>query len=130
MAFLTYISLVILGVEFALPLAIIAGLLEVVPVIGPIIAAVPAILIALTISPFLAVLVGGLYFAIQQLESHLIVPQVMKRAVGINPLLVILAISVGSRLLGIGGALLAVPLTVVIQVVLQEVLKHSEVDFV
>lgn len=125
-AVLTYIGLVALGVEFALPLAIIAGLLEVVPVIGPIIAAIPAILIALTVSPFFAVLVGGLYFAIQQLENHLIVPQVMNRAVGLNPLLVILAISVGGRLLGIGGALLAVPIAVVIQVILQEVLKPSD----
>lgn len=120
---LTYIGLVILGVEFALPLAIIAGLFEVVPVVGPILAAIPAVLIGFTVSPLFAALVGGLYLAIQQLENHLIVPQVMKRAVGLNPLLVILAITVGGRLLGIAGALLAVPLAVVIQLVVQEVLN-------
>jgi len=123
---LIYIGLVILGVEFALPLAIIAGLLEVVPVIGPIISAIPAVLISLTVSPVLALLVAGLYLAVQQIEGHVIVPQVMKRVVGLNPLLVILAISVGGRLLGIGGALLAVPIAVVIQLVLQEGLKAEE----
>lgn len=120
---LTYVGLLILGVEFALPLAIIAGILEVVPVIGPIISLVPAILSALAASPLLALLVGGLYLAIQQMESHVIVPQVMKKAVGLNPLVIILAISAGGKLLGIAGALLAVPVTVVIQVVLEEMLK-------
>ncbi|MBI2019167.1 AI-2E family transporter [Candidatus Daviesbacteria bacterium] len=117
---LVYIGLALLGVEFALPLAIIAGLLEVVPVIGPIIAAIPAVLIALTVSPLFAALVAGLYLAVQQLENQIIVPQVMKRAVGLNPLLVILAVSVGGRLLGIAGALLAVPIAVVIQLIINE----------
>lgn len=117
---LVYIGLFLLGVEFALPLAIIAGLLEVVPVIGPIISAIPAVLLGLTVSPLFALLVAGLYLAIQQLENQIIVPQVMKRAVGINPLFVILAVSVGGRLLGIAGALLAVPIAVVIQLIIQE----------
>jgi len=121
-----YVGLTVLGIEFALPLAIIAGLLEVVPVLGPIISAIPAVLIALTVSPVFALLIAGFYLAVQQLEGHLIVPQVMKRAVGLNPLLVILAVSVGSRLLGIGGALLAVPIAVVIQLVIQEGLKAHE----
>lgn len=121
-----YIGLTIFGVEFALPLAILAGLLEVVPVIGPIISAIPAVLIALTVSPIFAALIAGFYIAIQQLEGHLVVPQVMKRAVGLNPLLVILAVSVGSRLLGIGGALLAVPIAVVIQLIIQEGLRTQE----
>lgn len=121
-----YIGLTILGIEFALPLAILAGLLEVVPVIGPIISAIPAVLIALTISPVFAALIAGFYIAIQQVEGHFVVPQVMKRAVGLNPLLVILAVSVGSRLLGIGGALLAVPIAVVIQLIIQEGLKIQE----
>ncbi|MCL4367406.1 AI-2E family transporter [Patescibacteria group bacterium] len=122
---LSYTGLRILGIENALPLAILAGFLEVVPVIGPIISAIPAILLALTISPFTAALVALLYLAIQQLEGHIVVPQVMKRAVGLNPLLVILAISVGGRLLGIAGALLAVPIAVVIQVIIEEVLTPS-----
>lgn len=117
---LYYIGLTALGIDYALPLAILGALLEIIPIIGPIIAAVPAVLLGLTISPLLAALVAGFYLAIQQVESHVVVPQVMKRAVGLNPILVILAVTVGARLLGIGGALLAVPIAVVIQVFLQE----------
>lgn len=121
-----YIGLTILGIPYALPLAILAGLMEVVPVIGPIISAIPAILIAYLISPFLALLVGVVYFVIQQLENHLIVPQVMNRAVGLNPLVVILAVAIGGRLLGISGALLAVPITVVAQIITESVLNKEE----
>lgn len=122
---LVYGGLTILGVDFALPLAIIAAILEVIPVIGPIISAIPGVLIALTVSPLFAAVVAGMYLAIQQMEGHIIVPQVMKRAVGLNPIFVIMAVAVGSRLLGIGGALLAVPIAVVIQVVVEEVLHQD-----
>ncbi|MBI2330088.1 AI-2E family transporter [Candidatus Daviesbacteria bacterium] len=124
---LTYIGLLILGIPYALPLAVIAGILEVVPTIGPIISAIPSVLIALTLSPVLGIVVGVLYFAIQQLENHLIVPQVMKRAVGLNPLIVILAIAIGGRLLGVAGALLAVPMAVVIQIIATEIIKERKI---
>lgn len=123
---LSYIGLSILNVPYALPLALIAGMMEVIPVIGPIISAIPAIFIALTISPLLGVMVAAMYLIIQQLENSLIVPQVMKRAVGLNPLIVILAIAVGSRLLGISGALLAVPIAVVLQIIAAEVIEGKE----
>lgn len=123
---LVYVGLTILGVQYALPLAIIAAFLEVIPVIGPIISAIPAVLIGLTISPIFAGIIALLYFGIQQIEGHLIVPQVMKKAVGLNPILVILAISIGGRLLGIGGALLAVPIAAVIQIVAEEILKPAD----
>lgn len=117
-----YLGLTFLSIPYALPLAILAGLMEVVPVIGPIISAIPAILIAYLSSPFLAVIVGVQYFVIQQLENHLIVPQVMKKAVGLNPLIVILAVAIGGRLLGVAGALLAVPITVVIQIITEDLI--------
>ncbi len=123
---ITYIGLIILGIPYALPLAVIAGILEIVPVIGPIISAIPAILISLTISPILSVGVAAMYFVIQQLENHLIVPQVMKRAVGLNPLVVILAIAIGSRLLGFAGALLAVPIAVVLQIIVTEIIEEKK----
>ena len=123
---LVYIALAIPGVPFALPLAIIAGILEVVPVIGPIISAIPAILIAFTSSPILAAYVAIAFFVIQQLENSLIVPQVMNKAVGLNPLIVILAVAIGGKLLGISGALLAVPITVVIQILIEDVLKDED----
>ncbi len=123
---LSYIGLAILNIPYALPLALIAGLLEVIPVIGPIISAIPAILLAFTISPLLSVMVAALYLIIQQLENSLIVPLVMKRAVGLNPLIVILAIAIGSRLLGIPGALLAVPIAVVFQIITVEIIEGKE----
>ena len=124
---LSYIGLTILGIPFALPLALIAGIMEVIPVMGPIISAIPAIFLALTISPVLSVGVAAMYFIIQQIENHLIVPQVMRRAVGLNPLVVILAIAIGSRLLGIPGALLAVPMAVVFQIIAAEVIEGKRV---
>lgn len=123
---LSYIGLTVLSIPYALPLAVLAGVLEVIPVIGPIVSAIPAILIAVTISPFLGLGVGAMYVVIQQLENHLIVPQVMKRAVGLNPLVVILAIAIGSRLLGFAGALLAVPFTVVLQIIVAEIMEESK----
>lgn len=123
---LVYLVLFLFNVPFALPLAILAGLLEVVPVIGPIISAIPAILVAYLTSPFLALLVAIAFFIIQQLENNLIVPQVMKRAVGLNPLIVILAVAIGGKLLGISGALLAVPITVVAQIITEDVLREEK----
>ncbi len=124
---LTFIGLLILGIPYALPLAVVAGVLEVVPVIGPIISAIPTVLIAVTISPILSLGVVAIYFIIQQLENNLIVPQVMQRAVGLNPLVVILAIAIGSRLLGLAGALLAVPIVVVGQIIVAEILEEKKI---
>lgn len=124
---LSFIGLTILNIPYALPLALIAAVMEVIPVIGPIISAIPAIFLALTISPLLSVMVAAMYLIIQQLENSLIVPQVMKRAVGLNPLIVILAIAIGSRLLGISGALLAVPIAVVFQIIAAEIIEGKEV---
>jgi predicted PurR-regulated permease PerM len=125
-AVIIYVGLSVLGIPYALPLAIISGLFEVVPIIGPILSAIPGILIALTVSPVLALIVAGLYLIVQQLESHVLVPQVMKRAVGLNPLVVILAIAIGDRLLGVTGALLAVPIAVMVQILMDEYLNGEK----
>lgn len=124
-AVMVYIVLVILNVPYALPLAILAGIMEVVPVIGPIISAIPAVFLASLISPFMALMVAGAFFVIQQAENHVIVPQVMKKAVGLNPLVIILAVAAGGKLLGITGALLAVPIAVVIQLIADEMLTEK-----
>jgi len=112
---LSYIGLLVLGVRYALPLAIIAGLLEIVPNIGPIVSAIPAMLIALSISPVMALSVGILYLVIQQLENNVIVPLVMKKSVGISPIITIFSLLVGGRLAGIAGAVLAIPVLLIIQ---------------
>lgn len=120
-----YLLLLLLGIPYSLPLAILAGLMEVIPVIGPIISAIPAVLLAATISPILALSVAGGFFVIQQTENHILIPQIMKKAVGLNPLIVILAIAIGGKLLGVSGAFLAVPITVVLQLVAQEALGRD-----
>ncbi len=95
--------------QFTLVLALIAGVLEWLPIIGPIIAAVPAILIGLTIGPAAAIAAAVLYTAIQQLENHILVPKVMGDAVDLHPAVLIMALVVGGALFGIGGAILAAP---------------------
>ncbi len=114
---LTWLALTILGVNYALPLALIAGILEIVPTIGPIIAAIPAIIVALGVSLPSALLVAGVYLGIQLFESNVLVPKIMNKAVGLNPVAVILAVTIGGKLLGILGALLAVPFLSLIIVV-------------
>ncbi len=120
---LVYAGLTFLRVEFAIPLAILAGLLEIVPMIGPIVSAVPAVLIALAGSPLLALSVVALYIIVQQLENNFVVPLVMRRSVGLSPIVTIIALMVGARLAGIIGAVLAVPAVLVIQTILTAVLS-------
>jgi predicted PurR-regulated permease PerM len=95
--------------QFTLVLALIAGVLEWLPIIGPIIAAVPAILIGLSIGPPAAIAAAVLYTGIQQLENHILVPKVMGDAVELHPAVLIMALVVGGALFGIGGAILAAP---------------------
>lgn len=122
----TFIGLSLLGIPYTLALSILAGILEIIPIIGPIISAIPAILIALTISPFLALVTIALYFIIQQAEAHLIVPLVMQKAIGIPPVVTIIALLVGAKLSGIGGALLAIPVVVTLETIISEYLKLKE----
>jgi len=112
---LVYLGLSLLNIRFALLLAIIAGILELVPYIGPVLSAVPAVILALFQGPFLLVVwVVVLYIVIQQLENYLLVPLIMKKAVGLNPVVVIIALLIGGKLLGILGILLAVPAAAVL----------------
>lgn len=112
----SYLGLSILGIPSALPLAVFAGLLEIIPVIGPIIASIPAILAGFSVSPILALAVAALYFIIQQIENSLIVPNVMAKAVGVNPLITLIALMIGAKLSGLVGAVLAVPIVVLAKI--------------
>jgi len=113
---LVFIVLAALKIKFALTLAILAGLLEIVPIIGPIIAAVPAILLSFLQSPGLAIVVVIAYYIIQELEKYLIMPLVMKRAIGLNPITIMIAVLMGAEFYGIIGALLAVPVAAMISI--------------
>ncbi len=106
---ITWIALTLLGIPFALPLAILAGFLEIIPTLGPIIAAIPATIVALAISPVMAVTVIAVYTGIQLAENNILVPKIMEKAVGLNPVVIIIAILIGGNLLGVIGALLSIP---------------------
>ncbi|MGD8744466.1 MAG: AI-2E family transporter [Candidatus Woesebacteria bacterium] len=118
----TYIGLFLLGIPFAIPLSILAGLLELVPYIGPIIAAIPAVIIGLGISPVVGLAVAALYFLIQQLENYIFVPKVMEKSVGVHPVIILLALTIGFRLAGVVGVLISIPLVITIQVLVKKYL--------
>lgn len=121
-----FIVLSILHVNYALTLALLAGLFEVLPYIGPIVSGGLAVLIALTQSPVLALIVLAFYILVQQLENHILVPQVMRKSLGLNPIVVILAIIIGGKLLGFIGILVAVPIAAAMGVLLEEFVKKQE----
>lgn len=115
---LSYIGMSILGVDYALTLALFAGIMEAVPIVGAYLGAIPAVMFALvTGSVWKAVAVAILFLAIQQLEGNLIVPQVMKKAVGVHPMIVLLAALIGGTLFGLVGAVIAVPVTASLSVI-------------
>lgn len=120
-ALITYIALLILGVPYSLTLAVLAGILEVVPYIGPILAGFAAIIVAYGASGWqLALAVAIFYVILQQLENVFLVPKIMQKALGLSPILIIIAVSVGSKVGGIMGAVLAVPILTAIAVIVQE----------
>ena len=119
-ATLSYVGLLVLGVRYTLLLALIAGLTEIIPYVGPTLGAIPAVLIAFTDSPLKALFVLILYIIIQQLENSVIVPKVMKKAVGLNPIVVIVVILIGGKIAGILGALLAVPIATIASVLIKD----------
>ena len=114
--FMTYVGLRLLGIPYALPLAILAGLLEIVPYFGPIIAAIPAVIIGFSISPLIGIATTALAFLIQQLENYLIVPKIMEKSVGVSPIIILLALAIGFKIAGAMGALISVPVFITLQV--------------
>ena len=119
------VGLGLMGVPFFYVLALIAGLGEMIPIVGPILSAVPAIAVALSVKPTLALGVIAFFFAQQQLENHLLVPKIMQRQVGISPVFVIVALLIGGSLLGVIGAILAVPTAAILQVLFEELMNDT-----
>ncbi len=127
-AVLSFIGLIFLLPKYALVLALVAGITELVPYIGPILGAIPAVFLGFTMQPFsfgrgLAVLI--LYIVIQQVENNLLVPQVMKKSVGLNPVVIIIVMLIGARLAGIVGLILAIPVATAIGVIIKDFVKNS-----
>jgi predicted PurR-regulated permease PerM len=108
----------ILGLPGALLLGLIAAITEAIPIIGPLLGAIPAVLVAATISPELAVVVALVYVVLQFLEGSVLVPMVMRNTVGISPLLVLISLLIGAAVGGFVGAFLAVPIAASFEIVL------------
>jgi len=120
------VGLWLMGVPYFYVLALIAAIGEMIPVVGPILAAIPALVVALTVSPTLALGVLTFFFVQQQFENHVLVPKVMERQVGISAVVVIIALLIGGSLLGIVGAVLAVPSAAILQVIFQELFPDAD----
>ncbi len=120
------IGLYLMGVPYFYVLGLLAAFGELIPVVGPIFSAIPAVLVAFTVSPRTAVFVLVFYVIQQQIENHLLVPKVMERQVGVSAVIVIVALLLGGSLLGLVGAVLAVPSAAIIQVVISEFLDERD----
>jgi predicted PurR-regulated permease PerM len=130
---LTYIALLLLKIPYALVLAFLAGLLEIIPFAGPLLSSIPAVILAFALSPLHAALTAGAYIVVQQVEGNILVPKIMQKVTGLNPIISLLAILIGWRVGGIVGgqvggvlgAMLSIPLAMAISVFLGEVFKTS-----
>ena len=116
----------LIGLPYFYVLALVCGIGELVPIVGPIIAAIPCILVASTVSANTAVITAVYLFVQQQIENNVIIPSLMKSQTGVSPLIVMIAILVGGEFLGVIGALLAVPTAAVIQIFIREYLDSRE----
>ena len=121
---LALVAYLLIGLPNALVLALVAGVLEAVPMIGPLLGAIPAAFVALSIAPVKLVWVIVATVIIQQVENSVLVPRVMRKAVGVNPFVSLLAIFAFSSLFGIAGALMAIPMAAIIQLLLDRFIFH------
>jgi predicted PurR-regulated permease PerM len=125
---LLFLGLSLLGVPYALLLAIFAGLMELIPVFGSVAAAVPGIAVALTTGDLtLVAMVAGLYLIVNQFQAHLIYPLVVKKIVGVPPILVIIALIAGGQLAGVLGVLLSVPIAACVQEFVNDIQKNKKI---
>ncbi|MBN1778765.1 MAG: AI-2E family transporter [Candidatus Buchananbacteria bacterium] len=124
---LSFIGLIFLLPQYALVLAIVAGITELIPYLGPVLGAIPAVFLGFTVSPGHGLAVLILYIIIQQLENNVVVPQVMRRQLGLNPIVIIIAMLIGTRLIGMVGLILAVPVVTALDVVFKDFFRKSEI---
>jgi predicted PurR-regulated permease PerM len=121
-------ALWLMGVPYFYVLALVAALGEMIPVVGPIVAAIPAIAVGFSVSPALGLAVAVFFIVQQQVENHVLVPKVMARQVGVSAVVVIIALLIGGSLQGIVGAILAVPTAAILQVLFQELVPEAASD--
>lgn len=115
----TFGGLLLFKVPYPFVLACVAGITEAIPIIGPILAAIPAILLGLVASPITALKIALFYLIVQQLENHIIVPKVMGDSVDLHPVLVIVGLLIAGELYGVGGMILALPVMATVHVLIK-----------
>ncbi len=123
---LYFIAFAIIGVPYPILLALFGALLEFIPYVGPFIAAVPALILAASVSPLVLLITIIAIILIQQLENNLIVPKIMQRSVGLNPIISILAVMIGAQTFGVVGALFAIPVATAASVVIFELHRRRQ----
>lgn len=126
--FISYVGLLIIGVKYALTLAVWVAFTELIPIIGPILGGIPAVLIASTDSLNKGIYVILLYVGIQSLEGHILIPQVMKKALGLSSAFIIISILIGARLFGVLGIILAVPVGSALSVIVEEIHEYDKIE--
>lgn len=119
------LGLWLMGVPYFYVLALVAAVGEMIPVVGPLLAAIPAVIVGFTVSPAVGIAVAIFFLVQQQVENHVLVPKVMERQVGVSAVIVIIALLIGGSLLGIVGAILAVPTAAILQVLFQELVPEA-----
>lgn len=122
---LSFLGFSLVGLKYPLPLAVLAGLLEIVPNLGPTIAAIPAILIGLSQSYLMGLVALAVSFLVQQLENNVIVPMIMKKATGLNPIFILIALIIGGRIGGMVGMVLALPISLIVETLLIEIVHQK-----
>lgn len=120
-----FAGLSLLGVPYALALAFFGALLEIIPYIGPIIASVPALILGFLVSPVLGFSVAAFYIIVHQIEGHIIAPQVLKRSIGLNPVVLIISVLVGAKIGGALGVLIAIPTVMMLSVFVEDFLEKK-----
>lgn len=124
--FLIYAGLSLLGVKYALLLALFSGIAEFIPLVGPLIGEIPAIFFAFFQSPILAVWVMIFYFIIQQTDANFLAPNIMGKALGLNPVIIILSILTATTLAGLPGILIAMPVAAILSIIIDEFFSQKQ----
>ena len=120
------IGLGLMGVPYFYVIALIAAVGETIPIVGPVIGGLAAVAVAITVSPKLALMVGIYFLVLHQLEANVLVPKIMERSVGVSPVAVLVALLVGGSLMGLAGAILAIPTAALLSVIIEEVAADRE----
>jgi predicted PurR-regulated permease PerM len=121
-----YVGLSIMGIKYALLLGLMAMILEIVPVVGPVIAAIPAVFFGFIEAPAMGFWMIVFYIVVQQIESNILVPIVLGKTIGLNPIVVLIALLVGNQLAGIPGMILSVPVSTILVEIFNDMSKQKE----